>query len=100
MKPQDIESTILLQNNIPQGDFSGLTPSEIHYLLYFPYNEKSPLKFQKDIKDSDLNDIPFFRLTEEFLKIVQRDKQIKLTPLGALPKKVVVELYSHRFILE
>lgn len=29
-----------------------------------------------------------------------RDGCIKLTPLGALPKKTLAERYSHRFILE
>ena len=100
MKLQDVESTILLLNNIPQDDFCGLTPSEVHHILYYPYGKESPLQFQKNIDDSVLDGIPFFRLTEEFLKILQRDKRIKLTPLGALPKKVMVELYSHGFILE
>jgi hypothetical protein len=44
--------------------------------------------------------LPFFRLTEEFLKILQRDGSIKLTPLGALPKKALVELHGHGFIPE
>ena len=100
MNPKDVEASILLLNNMPQEDFCGLTASEIHHLLYFPYGEKSPLKFQEDIDDSVLNEIPFFRLTEVFLKIMQRDKRIKLTPLGALPKKIIIELYSHGFILE
>lgn len=100
MKPKEVESSILLLNSIPQEDFCGLTTSEVHYLLYYPFGEQSPLQFQKNVGDSILDAIPFFRLTEEFLKIIQRDKRIKLTPLGALPKKVLVELYSHGFILE
>jgi hypothetical protein len=35
-----------------------------------------------------------------YLKIIERDKQIKLTPLGALPRKVLVEFYEKKFLLD
>ena len=69
-------------------------------MLYNPLGERSPLVFRRDIDDSTLDRIPFFRLTEEFLRIIEREKYIKLTGLGALPRKVLLELYAHRFILE
>jgi hypothetical protein len=34
------------------------------------------------------------------LKIIQRDKQIKLTPLGSLPKKVMIEVYDKKLLLD
>jgi hypothetical protein len=98
--PDDIETNILLRNNTPLDDFLGLSPTEIHHLLYDTFSDKSPIQFRDDIDDKTLDQIPLFRIAEEFLKIIQRDKQIKLTPLGALPKKVMVELYDKRFLLE
>lgn len=98
--PDDIEATILLLNNAPEDDFLGLSPTEVHYLLYNTFEEGSPVKFQDSIDDNTLDQIPLFRIAEEFLKIIQRDKHIKLTPLGALPKKVMVELYAKRFLLD
>ena len=100
MKQQDLESIRLLVNNIPLDDFCGLTPNEVHSLLYDAFGGSSPLKIKGDISNQTLNSIPFFRLTEEFLKIIQRDRFIKLTPLGALPKKTLHELYNHRLIKE
>ena len=100
MNSPDFEPLKLLKNNAPLDDFSGLSPTEMHRLLYNPYGVNSPLGFQRTIEDSTLDQIPFFRLTEEFLKIVKRDESIKLTPLGALPRKVLHELYSHKFITE
>lgn len=94
----DIEASILLRNNTPMDDFLGLSPTEIHHLLYNTFGEKSPVQFRCDIDDQTLNQIPLYRILEEYLKIIQRDKQIKLTPLGALPKKVMVELYNKRFL--
>jgi hypothetical protein len=96
----DPESLRLLYNNTPVHDFCDLTPNEIHHLLYDPFGEKSPLILQNDIRDEALDTAPFFRLVEELLKIIQRVEFVKLTPLGALPRKVLHELYLHNFITE
>ena len=99
-KPDDIETNILLLNNSPVDDFLGLSPTEIHNLLYDTFGDKSPVQFRDDIEDKTLDQIPLFKIVEDYLKIIQRDKYIKLTPLGALPKKVMVELYDKRFLLD
>ena len=98
--PNNIEPNIYHRNNSPMDDFLGLSPSEIHELVYDTFGEKSPVQYRDDIGDETLDQIPLFRIAEEFLKIIYRDKQIKLTPLGALPKKVMVELYDKRFLLD
>jgi hypothetical protein len=97
---KDIDAAILLRDNTPIDDFLGLTPTEIHHLLYETFGDKSLVQFNKDINDKTLDQIPIFRIAEEYLKIIQRDKQIKLTPLGALPKKIMVELYDKYFLLD
>lgn len=99
-KPDDIETNILLLNNSPVDDFLGLSPTEIHNLLYDTFGDKSPVQFRDDIDDKTLDQIPLFKIVEDYLKIIKRDKHIKLTPLGALPKKVMVELYDKRFLLD
>ena len=99
-KPDDIETNILLLNNSPVDDFLGLSPTEIHNLLYDTFGDKSPVQFRDDIDDKTLDQIPLFKIVEDYLKIIQRDKHIKLTPLGSLPKKVMVELYDKRFLLD
>ena len=98
MKQSDIEAMILLRNNTPLDIFSGLTPTEMHRLMYDTFGERSPIQFRPDIGDATLDKIPFFRLTEAFLKIVQREKKIKLTPAGALQRKVLYELYDLRLM--
>ena len=95
-----LDIDFLLSNNSPIDDFCGLTPNEFHRLLYEPFANESPLQFKKDVDNATLDQIPFFRIAEEFVKLVQREKQIKLTPLGAFPKKMMVELYAHKFILD
>ncbi|MBX7202838.1 MAG: hypothetical protein IT240_05820 [Bacteroidia bacterium] len=97
--PDNIEASILLWNNAPLDSLLGLSPTEMDHLLYNTFGDKSPVQFRDDIDDKTLDRIPLFRILEHFLKIIQRDKHIKLTPLGALPKKVMVELYEKRFLL-
>ncbi|HLF36273.1 MAG TPA: hypothetical protein VI583_18650 [Cyclobacteriaceae bacterium] len=94
----DLDAIRHLVNNRPEEDFCGLSPNEMHELVFDTYEESSPLKINSVVPDQVLDRLPFLRLTEEFLKIVQRDRFIKLTPLGALPKKTLTELYDHRYI--
>lgn len=97
MKQEDIEAQILLSNNAPLEDLLGFTPNEFDELLYQPFGENSPVQF-RDIDDATLDRIPLFRIAEEYLKIIEREKLIKLTPKGALPKKVMVEVYAKNFL--
>jgi hypothetical protein len=96
----EIEMNVLLKNNSPLDDFLGLSPNDMYDLIYYPHENNSHVKIRSDIDNATLDKIPFFRIIEELLKIVHRESFIKLTPLGALPKKVVVELYSYKFIPE
>ncbi len=94
----EINAHELLLNNMPVDDFLGLTRNEMHYLLYQPLGEHSAVKLRKEIPDDVLDNIPFFSLTEAFLRILERDKQIKLTKTGALPRIVLWELYQKKIM--
>lgn len=96
--PNHIQTNILLQNNTPLDEFLNLSPTQIHDLLYDTFGNNSPVQFRHVIDEKTLDAIPLFRIVEDYLKIIQRDQQIKLTPLGALPKKVMVELYDKGFL--
>ncbi|NGZ43969.1 hypothetical protein EWU23_05700 [Cytophagaceae bacterium 50C-KIRBA] len=98
--PDGIEEIISSRNSSPEEDFLGYSPNEMEYLLYDALGENSPVQFLDDIDDRTLNKMPLFRIVEAYIKIIQREKQIKLTPLGALPRKVITELYDLRFLLD
>jgi hypothetical protein len=85
-------------NNQPVDDFEGLSSNEVHRLLHFTLETDSPLKIETSVTDEVMDQVPFFRLMEEFLKIIEREEAIKLTPHGYLQRKVMTELYAHRFI--
>jgi hypothetical protein len=100
MNPPDFEALRILFNNAPLDEFAGLTPNEMEALLYDPLGERSPIALRPDLSAQTLDSIPYFRLTEEMLRMVQREGTIKLTPLGALPKKFLHELYDQQILLE
>ncbi len=94
-----IKRAVEEQNRAPHQNFAGLSSEEMHYLLYYPLEENSPVRLRPNIADEILEKIAFLRLVEELLKIVKRDGAIKLTAkLETLPRKVLVELYDHHFI--
>ena len=98
MDNTQIEKIISEYNNASSANFGGLSPAQLHEIIHNPLGETSKVKFHDEIDDATLDKLPFFRIAEEFLKILARDKSIKLTPLGALPKKIMVELYEHQFL--
>ena len=87
-------------NDTPLAAFSGIAPAQMHHLLYDPWGPASPIRLRSELPADVLDQIPFLRLTEELLRVVQRDGVIKLTALGALPGKYLHELYGFGFIRE
>ncbi len=53
----------------------------------------------ENISSETLDQIPLFRIAENLLHIIKREKHLKLTKTGALPVKIVVELYSKRHLV-
>ncbi len=100
MNISSIEDEVFRYNNSPSEKLSGLSPVQTHEIIYNPLGENSYIKFSSHINHEILDQIPFFRISEELLKIIKRDGFIKLTKLGALPKKFLVELYDFKFILD
>jgi hypothetical protein len=89
------------RNSTPQNDFLGINPDQMYGLIHFPLEGDSILKIKKNIPDETLSKIPFLLLTEHFLRILEREKSIKLTASqGNLPLKIVAELYEPKYILE
>lgn len=87
-------------NNSPLSDFQGLTPSEMDELIYKPFNRSCIVQLNPNLADKILDEIPYFRLTEEFLKIIENKGRLKLTTTGSLPVKVIEELYAKKFITD
>lgn len=96
--PREIEASLILANNRPVDEFLGLSPNEMQHLLYDPLGPDSVVQVRTDLDDEVLDQIPLFRVLEAYLLILQREGQLKLTPLGALPRKVLTEVYEKRHL--
>ncbi len=81
-------------NNTPLASCSGLSPNQMAEVLYRPLSAAAPVRLQSPLPAAVLDQVPFFRQVEELLRLVQREKGIKLTAGGALPRKFVQELYE------
>lgn len=77
-------------------DFSGLSRTQMHTLLYRPFSAESPLIINK-VVDDIFEKMPFFLTLEHLLHIVMREKTVKLTPKGNLPLKICQELADKKY---
>lgn len=101
-----INPTRLILNQIqqfataPQPTYEQLTIPQFIALADGKFTPDCPLKIRPTLDDEVLNSMSFFRLCETLLQIIQREQSIKLTTTGALPRKIITELYQHKFIIE
>ncbi|MGD9562505.1 MAG: hypothetical protein AB7F88_09840 [Pyrinomonadaceae bacterium] len=96
----EIQKLTEWHNSYPQADFEGLSSIEMGHLLYDPFEKYSPVKIKQEIPHDVLNKIGFFRLAEEFLRMLAREGSLKLTKAGAITRNVLAELYEHRFVAD
>lgn len=87
-------------NTTPLADFCELNPAQMHQLLFHPLEPACVVRLRAGVPDEVLDQVPFLRLTEAFLRLLHREGGIRLTPLGALPLKYLRELYALGFIRE
>ena len=97
---QPLAAALHRYNDTPQPDFCGLSPAQMHPLLYQPLGPAGVVQLRANVPNDVLDQVPFLRLTQAFLCLLQRETPLRLTPLGALPRKYLRELYAHGFILE
>lgn len=99
MDEKELEKYIEEVNNTPTDRLSGLSPSQVHDLIHNPFSKEAVIQFGS-LHNDVLNQIPFFRLCKHYLEIIQREGSLKLTPSGALQKKICLELYDSGIIKE
>ena len=94
------DEVMLTINRKPQSHAEGLTPEQLHGLLYALFTDRSVVKLNSFISDQSALQSPLLKLCVSFLEIIQREETIKLTKTDALPLKIVGELYEKGIIAE
>lgn len=87
------------RNRKPLTAFEGLSAEQMHVLLDDPVAENSVLGCQGGLAENVLNSIPFFRLYERLLDLLEK-APIKLTQKGNLPLSVCSHLYAAKFLVQ
>ena len=90
----DFQKYLNKQNSGALNDFDGLSPDTMHNILYSSFQKNSLIRLNSDISDEAINQVPIFKLVKHFMRILEREKQIKLTQAEYLPPKYVKELYE------
>lgn len=78
-------------NATPRKEFNGLSPEEMHDIMYNPFSSHSVVELNKLTKEQ-YDKIPLVRQAL-FLINMLCEKDLKLTKLGWLPLKIVAETY-------
>ncbi|MCC5840730.1 MAG: hypothetical protein JJT96_11445 [Opitutales bacterium] len=80
-------------NSMPDPAAGGLSPEEVHRLLYTPWSDPaSPLQFNPALTFADLEGSIIFRQTRRFLIALSESAPVKTTKQGALPRAFVAPL--------
>lgn len=94
----DKEKELFNSSSLPEKD--GLSPLDMHQILYSTFGAESPIGFRDTISNKDLDKVPFLNLFEEYLSLLAEHKELKLTATGNLPPKVCKELYGKGILKE
>lgn len=92
-----LERVVHEQNNRPRPEFEGYSPSEMHAILHFTFEESSPISFQK-LDAADHRKIPILNQIKYLTNMIKEAGEIKLTKLGFLPTDLVADIYAQGFI--
>ena len=85
-------------NARPIDDFLGLSPNQIHLLLYYPFEDfEHILTFDSSFDEALLKDVPVVDKTTLLIKLIGGAGEVKATKNGNLPLKIVNALYDNPF---
>lgn len=96
---RQIDQIMNEQNNRSIPEFEGYSPVEMHKILHFTFEPKSPISMQTLTEEEYLN-IPMLNQVKYFLNLVREFGEIKLTAKGFLPTKIVHDIYNQGFLEE
>ena len=91
-----LQGVMSSRNASPDPEMGGLSPEQVAKLIYSSWDDdKFPLKFNKQLKYSDVKDSDFFTNTTTFLKtLIEMEKEPTATARGNLNRKIVKILFD------
>lgn len=86
-----LQTVAARHNSTPRSDFNGLSPEEMHNIMYHPFTERCVVSLNR-LRKEQYDKIPLVRQAL-FLMNTLSEKELKLTKLSWLPLKIVAETY-------
>lgn len=87
-----------LENHYFDVDFDGLSPHNMHALLYSTFDEKKyPLILAKEIDEKFISNVKFNNHIINYLLKLKEEEPLKLTQKGNLPRKFCREFFQENF---
>lgn len=86
------------RNAKPQSDLEGLSPIQMHTLMYDPFESESPLMWIADQNEEDIGQVPLLVLLDLLMVEIQRTGEVKLTAKGNLPVALCTLLVEQNLI--
>lgn len=93
---QELSQVTYNQNNLPKAPFLGLSPGQMHNVLYRPFEFENNI-FIINLSSDQLTEVPLIKQASYFLKKLRETNDLKATQKGNLPKAFVVEMYNEFF---
>lgn len=84
-------------NKVPEDDFDGLNPAQMHVLLYDPLSSTSLLQLNLS-SNTYVHEVPLYRLTQLLIEEIRNAGKLKLTDKGNLPVRVCELLFNEQLI--
>ena len=85
------------QNSASQTNFEGYSPTEMHVILYATHSQNSPFQLI-DMPEEAYKNIPIFNQIKFLGDYLIKNGEINLTKTGALPTKIVLDLYLQGYL--
>jgi len=95
-----VADIISARNRAPVEDFDGLSPEEMHNMLYNPFSERCPVQLRKNSAIADFKRCPIFNITLDLLVCMNQQDGLKLTPKGNLQRQVMKDLYDKKYLTD
>ncbi|WP_347297097.1 hypothetical protein [uncultured Bacteroides sp.] len=88
---EHLQEIMIRQNSAPRSDLNGLSPEDMHNIMYNPFRDQCVVQLNK-LDKNQYELVPLIRQAL-FLLNTLNEKDLKLTKLGWLPLKIVADAY-------
>lgn len=93
----ELDKIINDNSNGVKSNFESLSAEQVHFLIYDPFGNESPLKL-RPLNSEDYANIPILNQIKFLVNHIREKGEVKLTKNGFFPTKLVAELYKQGYM--